>query len=193
MTLKSNQLELGASVFVQWSLPISSEIGIYHSCKDHDIVLQRCCISGLTSCLSHDFVTTWWLFSCLHCPLHFCFVQASTVITLLQQLLTLLSVIFVPCLVYMFNISLLIFHIFLFYVRENHFRHWGRGWCRQTCLSPPVIHYWPFQGGGSDVVLCCLFLVSEIRWCFTLCMFIILLVRFGLLSDHLLGNSCPLG
>ena len=36
-------------------------------------------------------------------------------------------------------------------------------------------------------------LVSEFRWCFTLCLFIILLVRSGLLSDHLLGNSCPLG
>ena len=36
-------------------------------------------------------------------------------------------------------------------------------------------------------------LVSEFRWCFTLCLFIILLVQFGLLSDHLLGNSCPLG
>ena len=28
-------------------------------------------------------------------------------------------------------------------------------------------------------VLCSLFLVSEFRWCFTLCLFIILLVRFG--------------
>ena len=28
---------------------------------------------------------------------------------------------------------------------------------------------------------------------FTLCLFIILLVRFGLLSGHLLGNSCQLG
>ena len=28
---------------------------------------------------------------------------------------------------------------------------------------------------------------------FTLCLLIILLVRFGLLSDHLLGNSYPLG
>ena len=28
---------------------------------------------------------------------------------------------------------------------------------------------------------------------FTLCLFIILLVQFGLLSGHLLGNSCPLG
>ena len=26
-------------------------------------------------------------------------------------------------------------------------------------VKPPVIHYCPFQGGGSDVVLCCLF------WC----------------------------
>ena len=36
-------------------------------------------------------------------------------------------------------------------------------------------------------------LVSEFRLCFTLYLFIILLVRFGLLSGHLLGNSCPLG
>ena len=35
-------------------------------------------------------------------------------------------------------------------------------------------------------------------WCqsfgdVSLCLFIILLVQFGLLSGHLLGNSCPLG
>ena len=36
-------------------------------------------------------------------------------------------------------------------------------------------------------------LVSEFRWCFTLCFFIILLVRFWLLSSLLLGNSFPLG
>ena len=36
-------------------------------------------------------------------------------------------------------------------------------------------------------------LVSEFRGCFALCLFIILLVRYGLLSGHLLGNSCPLG
>ena len=38
-------------------------------------------------------------------------------------------------------------------------------------------------------------LLSEFWWCFTLCLFIKLLVRFsrcGLLNDHLLGNSCPL-
>ena len=57
-----------------------------------------------------------------------------------------------------------------------------------------VIHYWPSQGGpwyGS----CCLFLVLEFRLCFTFSLLIIhvLLVRFGLRSDHLLGNSCPLG
>ena len=34
---------------------------------------------------------------------------------------------------------------------------------------------------------------SELRRCFTLCLFIILLVRFGLLSVHLLENSCTLG
>ena len=78
-----------------------------------------------------------------------------------------------------------------------HVSNWGWGSRRKTCFSPPshppVLHIWPFQGGGSDVVLCCLVLMSEFRWCFTLCLFIILLVRFGLLSGHLLGNSCQLG
>ena len=32
----------------------------------------------------------------------------------------------------------------------------GRGWCRKTGFSPQVIHYCPFQGGSSVVVLCCL-------------------------------------
>ena len=63
----------------------------------------------------------------------------------------------------------------------------------KSCLNHTWIRYRPFQDGGSDVVLCCLsLLVSELRWCFTLCLFIILLVRFWLLSGHLLGNSCAL-
>ena len=41
------------------------------------------------------------------------------------------------------------------------------------------------------MVLFCLFLVSEFRWCFILCLLIILLVRFRLLSDHLLGYLLP--
>ena len=36
-------------------------------------------------------------------------------------------------------------------------------------------------------------LESEFRRCFKLCLFIKRLVRFWLLSGHLLGNSCPLG
>ena len=28
---------------------------------------------------------------------------------------------------------------------------------------PPVIHYWPFQGGSFVVILCRLFLVLEFR------------------------------
>ena len=36
-------------------------------------------------------------------------------------------------------------------------------------------------------------LVSEFRWCFALCLFVIFLVQFGLLGGHFLGNSCPLG
>ena len=40
------------------------------------------------------------------------------------------------------------------------------------------------------MVLCCmLFFMSE----FTLCLYIILLVRFGLLSGHRVGKSCPFG
>ena len=35
------------------------------------------------------------------------------------------------------------------------------------------------------MVLCCQFLMSEIRWGFTLCLFMLCLVRFGLLSGHL--------
>ena len=35
------------------------------------------------------------------------------------------------------------------------------------------------------MVLCCLFLVSEFRWRFTLRVFILFLVRFRLLSGHL--------
>ena len=35
-----------------------------------------------------------------------------------------------------------------------HISYGGWGCARKTSLSPPplVIHYWPFQGGGSDVV-----------------------------------------
>ena len=42
------------------------------------------------------------------------------------------------------------------------------------------------------MVLCCLPLVSE--WGrFNLCVFILVLVRFGFLSGHVLGKSCSLG
>ena len=99
-----------------------------------------------------------------------------------------------------FMLSLLIHSLLLFYqssgfVCNQHVRYWGWGWCLETGLSPPplVIHYWPFQGGSSDAGFCCLYLVSEFRWCFTLCLFTIPLVRFRLLRDHLLWNSCPHG
>ena len=29
---------------------------------------------------------------------------------------------------------------------------WRVNWARKSSLIPPVIHYSPFQGGGSDVV-----------------------------------------
>ena len=74
-----------------------------------------------------------------------------------------------------------------------HFRNWGWGCARNTSLTLPVIHYWPFQGDSFVMVLSCLVFVSEFPGRFTLCVFIIFLVRFGLLSDHLLGNSCSLG
>ena len=52
-------------------------------------------------------------------------------------------------------------------------------------IKAPVIHYCPFQGGSSVVVLCCLFWVlSYVN---------IILVRFGLLSGHLLRKSCSVG
>ena len=47
----------------------------------------------------------------------------------------------------------------------------------------PVIHYRPIQSGCSVVVHCC-----AVQGRFTLC-FLIFLVRFGLRSSHLLGNS----
>ena len=83
-----------------------------------------CCGSYLLdyiyqSCMLHEFVITWLLFSWTHCPLHFiCSVQASTVTTLLQQLLTLLSVTPVQCLVYILNTFMLIFCIVLFYFKR---------------------------------------------------------------------------
>ena len=33
-----------------------------------------------------------------------------------------------------------------------HIRYGGCGCAHKTSLSPPVIHYWPFQGSGSGVV-----------------------------------------
>ena len=40
------------------------------------------------------------------------------------------------------------------------------------------------------MVLCCLFLLSAFRWRFPLCLFKVVVVRFGLLSVSLLGKSC---
>ena len=51
-----------------------------------------------------------------------------------------------------------------------------------TCMSPDriIVNSVNFSQG------------IEFRCFFTLCLINILLVRFGLLSGHLLGNSCPL-
>ena len=73
---------------------------------------------------------------------------------------------------------------------------WGWGCARKTSLSPPpppVNHYWLFQCDSFVVVHGCLFLASEFRLRFTLRVFILFLVRFRLLSGHLLGNSCSHG
>ena len=44
------------------------------------------------------------------------------------------------------------------------------------------------------MVLCCLFLVvSEFGFCFPLCLFVLFLVPFWLLSGHLLEKSYPTG
>ena len=46
----------------------------------------------------------------------------------------------------------------------------------------------------TDVLFCGgIFNTDKGFVCFTLCLFIILLVQFELLSGHLLGNGCPLG
>ena len=47
----------------------------------------------------------------------------------------------------------------------------------------------PFQGGSFVVVVHCLFLVLN----FALRVFMLFLVRFRLLSGHLLGGDCSLG
>ena len=41
-----------------------------------------------------------------------------------------------PCSVYRLNIFMLIFHIFLFYVRTNSCRHLGYGWSVNRLKSP---------------------------------------------------------
>ena len=48
-------------------------------------------------------------------------------------------------------------------------------------------------GGSYVVVRCCLFLMSEFRCRFILCVFILYLFRFWLLSGHILGKNCSLG
>ena len=58
--------------------------------------------------------------------------------------------------------------------------------------STPVIHYGPFQGGSSVVFLLHVFGVS-VSVTFHLTCVHIILVRFRLLSGHLLRNSCSFG
>ena len=50
-----------------------------------------------------------------------------------------------------------------------------------------VTKWWFWCGSLLPVLL------SEFRCCFISCLFIIFLVRFGLLSGHLFGNNCPRG
>ena len=98
---------------------------------------------------------------CIALCITFCFVQASTVTTSLQQLLTLLSVwLNVVDFVCVFHISIPIIH-YSCHITEaesevgyplNRFK---------PCPPPPVFLYWPFQGGTSVVVpYCYLFLLS---------------------------------
>ena len=63
----------------------------------------------------------------------------------------------------------------------------------QACLSPsPVIRCGPFQGGGSDEVLRCLFCCQSFGDVYL--MFVqYILDRLGLLNGQLLENSYPLG
>ena len=66
------------------------------------------------------------------------------------------------------------------------------GGCKTNLSPPPVIHWWPFRAGGSDVVSVACFGVR-----FSV-MFHLIIVHYtfssvGLLSVHFFGNSCPLG
>ena len=68
----------------------------------------------------------------------------------------------------------------------------GWGCARKTSLSPQ----WFVADRSKAVVLVwspLAVLVSDFQWCFALCLFVVLLVQFGLLSGHLLGDGCPLG
>ena len=54
--------------------------------------------------------------------------------------------------------------------------------CTTSETKGEVIHYWPFQGGSSVVFSVACFLVSEFRLHLTLRVFILFLVRVGLLK-----------
>ena len=89
----------------------------------------------------------------------FCFLQASTVTTSLQQLLTLLSV--------WLNVLFCVSHFRSYYsLVMSYNRSWEWGWVPvKPGLSHPIFLYWPFQGGTVLVLWfltvtcsCCLYL-----------------------------------
>ena len=64
-------------------------------------------------------------------------------------------------------------------------------WIQNRADNYKIIYTkWTFIIMNTTLVSCFGVRVSVML---TLCLFIILLVQFGLLSGHLLGNSCPLG
>ena len=116
----------------------------------------------IMSFMLHDISATRISFSCSLGPLHFtCSVQGtcSTVTSLIQQLVILLSVINVTLWYICMVFSLDNFTYLLQKLRAT------TGTCK-TGLSPPVIlYYWSFQGDTSVVVLNFLCLGIEFLCC----------------------------
>ena len=66
----------------------------------------------------------------------------------------------------------------------------GEVWPVKHIKASPVNRYSPFQAGGADVIFTQVsVLVSELRCCFALFLFIILFVLFGLLSVQPFGKQ----
>ena len=111
--------------------------------------------------------------------LHFCCSSVSVLVLLLRT-----HLVSFQCwiLIYMFAVLM---HWWVWRTSEPE-QNLGRGLCTgKTGLSPPVIYYWPFQGGASVLVYFNSQCSSALCLSLTLCSFY--------LCGHLLGRGCPLG